>query len=53
VIGSILDACDEYGNWHLSIVTDAKGNGKSSTERRLHFLPFLNSNRDETFKEQD
>jgi len=47
-VGNILDAQDDYGTWHLSIVIDATGH-----ERKLHFLPFSNSNRDETFKNED
>lgn len=49
-VGNILDAQDYLENWHLAIVIDEK-NGNSS-ERRLHFLPFSNAKRDETFSDE-
>jgi hypothetical protein len=47
--GCILDVLDEYGNWQLSIVID----DSNPKERKMHFLPYHNSNRDETFKDED
>mmetsp|Transcript_5413 Transcript_5413/g.4091 ORF Transcript_5413/g.4091 Transcript_5413/m.4091 type:complete len:103 (-) Transcript_5413:814-1122(-) len=47
-VGNILDAQDQYGQWHLSIVLEEK-----AKERRVHFLEFPNPNRDEQFREED
>lgn len=51
-VGCILDALDDYGTWYLGIVIDEKSwpNGE---ERKIHFLPYHNSNRDEEFKDAD
>ncbi len=49
-LGNILDAQDDYGTWHLAIVVEDKV-GKA--EKKLHFLPFKDSKRDEIFKEGD
>ena len=47
-VGCILDALDQYGTWHLGIIIDEKNH-----ERKIRFLPYPNSNRDEEFKEED
>lgn len=48
-VGSILDAQDYLGNWHLAIVIKEKAGG----ERDVHFLPYNNHKRDETFTDED
>ena len=47
-VGQIIDAQDQYGAWHLGIVIDER-----NTERKIRFLPYPNSNRDEDFKDED
>lgn len=51
-MGCILDALDDYGTWYLGIVIDEKS-WPGGQERRIHFLPYPNSNRDEVFKDED
>jgi len=51
-IGSILDAEDQYGTWHIAIVIEEKSSS-TKQERKLHFLPYKNSSRDEVFTEED
>jgi hypothetical protein len=48
-MGNILDAQDYLGTWHLAIVLD----DSQPLERKIHFISFKASNRDETFTEQD
>jgi hypothetical protein len=48
--GSILDAQDYLGTWHMAIVLETK-QGNGGMEKKLHFLPFFNSKRDEWFTE--
>jgi hypothetical protein len=48
-IGSILDAQDYLGNWHLSIIIDEK----DATHKDVHFLPYAKANRNETFSDDD
>lgn len=50
-MGNILDAQDYLGIWHLAIVINKKND--KSTERDIHFLPYSNQKRDETFTEED
>ena len=48
-MGTILDAQDYLGIWHLAIVIKEK----NAKERDVHFLPYNNPKRDETFGEDD
>lgn len=47
--GNILDAQDYLGSWHLAIVIE----DSAPLERKIHFISFKGSNRDETFTDQD
>lgn len=47
-VGNILDAQDYLGVWHLAIII-----GEQGLERSVHFLPYSNHKRDETFGEDD
>jgi hypothetical protein len=48
-VGSILDAQDYLGNWHLAIIIDEK----DAPTKEVHFLPFLKANRNEAFTDSD
>lgn len=49
-LGDILDAQDYLESWYLAIVVEEKNGPKS--ERKLHFLPFSHSKRDEVFTDE-
>ena len=46
--GNILDALDYLGTWYPAIIVEENHNKK-----KIHFLPFQNSKRDEWFSEED
>jgi len=53
-VGHILDAQDYLENWNLAIVVDTDSpptpDSKGlNVKRKIHFLPFKNSKRDEIF----
>lgn len=51
-IGNVLDAQDYLGAWHLAIVIEEK-NSPQKPERKIHFLPYEHSRRDEVFTDED
>ena len=47
-LGNILDALDDYGQWHLSVVIE-----EQPGSRKMHFMPFNNAKRDEVFTDEN
>jgi hypothetical protein len=51
-LGTILDAQDDYGSWHLSVVCEMKPHSEQEFIK-LNFLPYPKGNRDEWFSKSD
>jgi len=51
-LGTILDAQDDYGSWHLSVVCE-KNPSSDQEYVKLNFLPYPKGNRDEWFSKSD